>query len=301
LAFIIDFLLGEPPALIHPTVWIGRTISFLKPKFKSLKPKREKINGVLIWLLCFFIFIPPLFFVSILKKFNFVFYVIVAALILKPTFAIKSWEFHIEPLIEALKREDIVEARGLVGRVVGRNTKGLSKEQVISAAVETIAEGIVDGVASPLFYFAIFGLPGAWMFRLASTFDSMIGYKDKEHINIGWFSAKMDSLLNFLPARLSSIAMLLACMILRWDWKFAKQILLRDRNAPPSINSGWPMATMAGILKLRLEKPGFYVLGKELRHPSINDVYSALKIMHLTVLLFTLIFVSPIMFLLSLI
>jgi adenosylcobinamide-phosphate synthase len=303
LAFVIDFLLGEPPILIHPTVWMGRVISFLKPKFKSLNPRRERVNGVLIWFFCFFIFIPPLCFVPFLKKINFIFYIVVMALLLKPTFAIKSWKFHMEPLIKALKEEDIVEARRLVGKVVRRNTKDLSKEQVISAAVETIAEGIVDGIASPLFYFAIFGLPGAWTFRLANTFDSMIGYKDKEHINIGWFSAKMDSLLNFLPARLSSIAMLLTCKIFlkKKDWKFAKQILLRDKNAPPSINSGWPMATMAGILKVRLEKPGFYTLGRELRQPAIEDIALALKVMHLTILTFVLIFIFPIKFLLGLV
>ncbi|MEM4649633.1 MAG: cobalamin biosynthesis protein [Candidatus Bathyarchaeia archaeon] len=302
LAFIIDFLFGEPPALVHPTVWMGRFISFLKPKFKSLNSKRERINGVLIWFLCFLIFIPSVYIIlTIIKKVNYIFYIFTAALVLKSTFAVKSWKFHIDPLIKALKEENIIEARKLVGKIVGRNTKELSKEQVASAAIESIAEGIVDGVTSPAFYFAIFGLSGAYAFRLANTFDSMIGYRDKEHINIGWFSAKMDTLLNFLPARLSAITMLLACLILKRDWKFANRILMRDKNLPLSVNSGWPMAAMAGILKVKLEKPNFYILGKELRSPTIEDVYLALKIMHLTIFLFILIFVIPTTFLLSII
>ncbi|MBS7655582.1 cobalamin biosynthesis protein [Candidatus Bathyarchaeota archaeon] len=302
LAFIIDFLFGEPPVLVHPTVWMGRIISFLKLKFKSLNSRKEKINGILIWLLCFLIFIPSICIILIIvKKVNYMLYIFVVALLLKPAFAVKSWSFHINPLIKALKEENIIEARKLVGKIVGRNTKELSKEQVTSAAIETIAEGIVDGVASPIFYFAIFGLPGAWAFRLANTFDSMIGYRNSEHINIGWFSAKIDTLLNFLPARLSAITMLLACLILKRDWKFANRILIRDKNLSLSVNSGWPMAAMAGILKVRLEKPKFYILGKELRPPTIEDIFLALKVMHLTIFLFILIFVVPITFLLSII
>jgi adenosylcobinamide-phosphate synthase len=300
-AFAIDFLLGEPPALIHPTVWMGRMISFLKLKFKSLNSRREKVNGILIWFLCFFIFMPLIWMASIAIKKLCIFYILIAALLLKPAFAVKSWKLHMDPLMKALKEENIVEARKLVGRVVGRNTKELSKEQVISAAIETIAEGIVDGTASPIFYFAIFGLPGAWAFRLANTFDSMIGYRDKEHINIGWFSAKIDTLLNFLPARLSALTMLLACWMLKRDWRFAKRILMRDKDFPLSVNSGWPMAGMAGILKVKLEKPGFYTLGRELRQPNIEDISLALKIMYLTVFLFNLIFIAPITFLINVI
>lgn len=301
LSLALDVLLGEPPAPLHPTVWMGKFASFFKFKFRSPNPRLERVRGALIWLGCFLVFVPPIHLLtSFLKGVDFILHILVAAFFLKSTFAIKSWESHVKPLIDALAAGRLVQARRLVGKVVGRDTRNLTEEQVISAAVESIAEGIVDGVTSPLFYFALFGLPGALTFRLANTMDSMVGYKDEKHVNVGWFSAKLDTLLNFLPARLTGPLILAASWLLRKDWRLAKRVLLRDWRKPSSLNSGWPMAAVAGALKVRLEKPGHYVLGEELPPPKLNDIPAALRLLGLTSLLFILLVAIPLAFLSSL-
>jgi adenosylcobinamide-phosphate synthase len=169
---------------------------------------------------------------------------------------------------------------------------------VISAAVESIAEGTVDGITSAIFYFALFGVPGAIAFRAINTLDSMVGYKDFEHVNIGWFSAKMDTIANYIPARLTAFLMIIAAWMLQKNWKKAWRTLKNDKGKTESLNAGWPMATMAGALNVRLEKPDFYMLGDEgSNDPMPNHIHQALQIMKLTTILFGMLIVPPLLIL----
>ena len=198
------------------------------------------------------------------------------------------------PVADAVEKEDYDKAKELLPFIVRRNPKELTKRHIISAAVETIAEGTPDGITSPFFYFALFGVPGAVAFRVVNTLDSMVGYKDHDNINIGWFSAKTDTIANYVPARLTGILMLLATLILRENWRKSWRILQRDRKKMTSINAGWTIATMAGALDIQLEKPGFYTIGDN-SDLSTAHIPKALRIMLLTAILFALFVVIPIL------
>jgi adenosylcobinamide-phosphate synthase len=165
---------------------------------------------------------------------------------------------------------------------------------MISAAVESIAESTTDGVTSPFFFFALFGVPGAIAFRVINTLDSMVGYKDVVNVNIGWFSAKMDTITNYVPSRLTAIFMVAAAGFLGRDWRNSWRILMRDKNKTASPNAGWTISAMAGALNTQLEKEGYYALGDgETIHA--GDITRAWSIMGLTVVLFGVIVVVPIL------
>ena len=168
--------------------------------------------------------------------------------------------------------------------------------QILSAAVETIAEGTTDGITSPFFYFALFGVPGAVAFRVINMLDSMVGYKDPAHINIEWFSAKTDTIVNYIPARLTGILMMPAAALLKEDWRNALRILQRDRKKMASPNAGWTIATMAGALNIQLEKLGCYTIGDNNRLTP-KHITKALRTMLLTATLFAVSVTVPLLIL----
>ena len=172
--------------------------------------------------------------------------------------------------------------------------------------MESISESIPDGGSSPLFWFAFFGIPAALVFRAINTLDSMIGYKDPEHINIGWFSAKLDTVVNYIPARLTTLIMILSAIILKEDWKNTWRILKRDKHKTESLNSGWPMAAMAGALRVQLEKLDTpkkkgYKLGEPYNSLSSEHIYRAMRMMKVTIFLFVILVIFPILFFLNVI
>lgn len=295
LAVFVDLLFGEPPKTLHPTVWMGKVISFLKERIRSGNAVVEKVNGALMALFIIIFFSLPIYFILFIIRayLGRVAYIVISALMLKPAFAIKSMKQYVMPIAEYIEVGDVERARSLLPFIVRRDPRKLNSQHIISAAVESIAEGTVDGVTSPFFYFALFGVPGAFAFRAINTLDSMVGYKDQKHINIGWFSAKLDSLANYVPARLTAFLMVLAAWLLHENWKSAWRILRRDRSKTESINAGWPMSAMAGALAVQLEKPGFYVLGEEKNSLSPKHVHRALHVMELTAFLFWLLVVVP--------
>jgi adenosylcobinamide-phosphate synthase len=298
LAVLIDLIFGEPPDRIHPTVWMGRTISFLKEKIRNKNARFERINGALMALSIIVVFSLPIYFTLLLVRVHFgrIAYIVIGALLLKPTFTIKCMKQYTLPIAKSIEVGNVEQARCLLPYIVRRDPSGLDSQHIISAAVESIAEGTVDGVTSTFFYFALLGVPGAVAFRVINTLDSMIGYKDPKHVNIGWFSAKLDSLANYVPARLTALLMVLVAWLSHENWKSAWRILWRDRNKTGSMNAGWPMSAMAGALTVQLEKPGFYALGDKKDRLSSKHVLRALHIMKLTVLLFGILVVTTLQF-----
>ncbi len=296
LAIVLDLTLGEPPLKLHPTVWMGKVISLLEGRFKIGNPIIEKLYGILMALITITIFTALVYFALILIKYylGYPLYIIVSAIILKTTFAIKCMEQHIHPIVESIRAEDIFQARKQVSLIVSRDTSKLTKHQVISAAIESIAENIVDGVTSPLFYYAFLGVPGAVAFRAINTLDSMVGYKDRRHINIGWFSAKLDTIANYIPARLTALVMVISAQFVKENSRRAWEIMLRDHDKPDSLNSGWPMAAMAGALEVKLEKPNYYTLGDPISTLSPSHMLRALRLMKLTVIFFIVLIVVPV-------
>lgn len=296
LALIIDLIFGDPPDRLHPTVWMGRLIAFLKRVLKGGSPKVERVKGAILCMVSIMVFTVPawLLLIAVNSYLGAIAYVILAAIALKPTFAIKGMVQYTVPIAKAMQQGKIDEARNMLPYIVRRSPINLTPAQIISAAVESIAESTVDGITSPIFFYAIFGVPGAIAFRVINTLDSMVGYKDAEHIWIGWFSAKVDTIANYVPSRITAILMIPAAWMLRKNWRKAWRILRRDKYRTESLNAGWPMAAMAGALDLKLEKPGFYVLGDG-GDPKPENIYEALKVMITTTLIFIVLIALPIM------
>ncbi len=299
LAFLIDIVFGEYPDKIHPTIGIGKIISYLKPKLKSTNPKVEKANGVLLALFVMFIVVLPVFLLLFWVRQSFGFfgqiaYIIVGAILFKATFAVRGMGQYTKPIANALKNKDLTEARRWLPYIVRRDPNTLNEKQVTSAAVESIAESTTDGITAPFFFFAIFGVAGAFAYRVVNTLDSMVGYKNEENRNIGWFSANLDTMTNYIPARLTAYLMVAASYLLRENWRESWRILQRDKAKTVSVNAGWTISAMAGALNTQLEKPGHYALGDD-HGIKPEHIDRALRVMTLTAVLFGAIAVMPIL------
>ena len=312
LALSIDFAFGDPKNKYHPTVWAGKLVSKIVLLARFNRQPLEKLGGV-ITVICVLVLISILIFSlsSVLQYLNnlelngiskilvWALTVTVIGLLLKTTIAIKGMEQHASKIMEALSKNDLDDARAKLSMIVKRNTKNLDRQHIISATLESISENIVDGVTGPLFYFAIFGLVGAFIHRTVNTIDSMIGYKTDLFRNLGWFGANCDKVLNYLPSRLTSFVMILASIIIRGNWRHSLEVMRRDGPKTESPNAGFTMATMAGALDIRFEKLDHYVLGDGSSEITEAHFRSAISILKLTTILFVLLFTIPMIIVLS--
>jgi len=275
LAAAWDLLLGEPPARIHPVVWIGRLIAFLRDRVAPTKMGGIALAAVVIatTVLSCHLLLDAAGFVPVLP-------LLLSAFLLKSTFAMRCL-LEVSADIGRMIDCDMEGARAMLPALVGRDTAPLTKSQASSAVIESLSENYVDGILSPIFYYILFaplgfGLEAALAFKAISTMDSMVGYKSEELKELGFAGARLDDLANYIPARLSILLIALARpgragAAMRSAW--------RDHSATPSPNSGWPMAACAGALGVRLEKPGYYVLMREGDEPQTSDVLRALRLM----------------------
>jgi adenosylcobinamide-phosphate synthase len=295
LAFLIDVVFGEIPDRIHPTVGIGKVISYLRPKLKNKNPKIEKANGVLLLVTVALLAALPVFLALWVIRFYFgsIPYIIVGAILFKSTFAIKCMRRYTVPIAKALKTNDLDTARKYLPYIVRRDPNSLNQRQIISAAVESIAESTTDGITAPFFFYAFLGVPGAFVYRVINTLDSMVAYKTPELRNIGWVSAKMDTAANYIPSRLTALLMVVAAGLVGENAKESWRILKRDKNNTASPNAGYTISAMAGALETQLAKPGYYALGDE-NEITPDDIFKALRIMTVTAVLFGLVVVVPI-------
>lgn len=287
IALVLDLVFGELPVKIHPVVWMGNLIDFFKG---YLIGYRNKSSGMILTFAVVLIFTLATYVLLYLIAFNYLVYIFISALILSTTFAIKTLLSAVEG-IEADISVDIVKARKSMSYLVSRNTDELSSEEIVSAAIETLTENITDSIIAPLFYTYIFSLPGAVAYRVVNTLDAMVGYKNPENIEIGWFPAKTDDILNYIPARVTGIFIVLAAALLGLRWKSAYIIMMRDARNPDSPNSGFPMAAAAGALGIKLKKIGHYEIGDDINPLSPDVIFEAVAISKLTAALF-LIFIT---------
>ncbi len=186
---------------------------------------------------------------------------LVNAWFLKQSFSIRLLFDIVRKIRDFAERGDWVKTRELTQQIVRRDVFRLDEGHVLSAAIESFAESLVDGLIAPLFYYPFLGVYGALLQRIANTLDSALGYRTPEFIRVGWFSALMDTILNYVPARLCALYIIASSALLRLDWKRALGIWRRDAGRTESKNAGHPMAAMAGALGVTLEKPGHYRLG----------------------------------------
>jgi adenosylcobinamide-phosphate synthase len=220
--------------------------------------------------------------------------ILIEGMFLKCTFAIRRLLQAGNEIGMALRTEGLESAQQKLSMYVSRDTSKLDESSVASAAIETMSENFVDSILTPLFYYSIFGpfgLVAAYAYKAVSTLDSMVGYRDEEHLDIGKFSAKLDDILNWLTARISVFFVVISAFILNLldDASYypaeANRCAFRDCRVPSSPNSGYPMAAFAGALNIRLEKPGIYVLGQEYELPTARDIGRASRLMLTTALL----------------
>ncbi|MDH2907864.1 MAG: cobalamin biosynthesis protein [Candidatus Nitrosotalea sp.] len=311
-ALALDLIFGDPKNRYHPTVWMGKLIGKSIPYVKSQNPITDKINGV--FLLVLLITMVSILITSLSYSLKYIenldsngLYkilfmgasIVLVGILLKTTIAIKGMEEHASKIMSSISKNDLDGARVQLSMIVKRDTKNLDKQHVISATLESISENIVDGITGPLFYFSIFGLIGAFVYRTVNTADSMIGYKTEIFRNIGWFTANCDKILNFLPSRLTSLVMIFSCIVLKEDWKHSIYIMKRDGPKTESPNAGYPMATLAGALGIKFEKMEHYVLGDGNSEITERHFRAAISIMKVTTILFVLFFTIPMILLLS--
>ncbi|MCS6767280.1 MAG: cobalamin biosynthesis protein [Candidatus Nitrosocaldus sp.] len=294
-ALALDLLLGEYPARLHPTVWMGRLISVFKPRLKHRSRAVEYVRGFVLAIgLVSAVYIIAYCILYMLDGYHAVL-IMVSVLALKSTFALRAMEEHARAVMDSLMLNDMASARYKVSMIVGRDTSNLDEEHILSATIESIGESTVDGVTAPLFYYALLGVPAALAYRAINTLDSMLGYRDEYHRHIGYASAKLDTIANYIPARLTALAMVIASMLLRLDWRNAMRIMLRDRHNTPSVNSGYPMSVMAGALRIRLEKIGYYRLGDGEQSITVEHCRMALKVMKVSSMVFIALVVLPLL------
>ena len=304
-AILIDLIFGDPKNRYHPTAWIGTLIAKFTPLAKHQNSIFEKIGGVLIIVIISSIVILLLlsldFGISLIftDYISLVVSVLVGIMLLKSTIAIRGMEKHAINVLESLENNNLNMARNHLSMIVKRNTTNLDKNHVLSGVLESISENTVDGITGPMFYYAFFGLPGAFFYRIVNTADSMIGYKNDLFKNLGWFTATCDTILNYIPSRLTGLMMIISAAILHNNWRHSYKIMMRDGKKTESPNAGYPMAALAGALETKFEKINHYKLGDGEIILTKQHVISAINIMKLTSVLFFGIITIPIILILS--
>ena len=306
-ALVLDLAFGDPKNRYHPTAWIGGLIAKLTPLGQNQNQKLEKMGGIFVVTIPIGIVVSLLLIldlgISLISTdwITLVVSVLMGALLLKTTIAIKGMERYALAVVESLEMNNLDSARDNLSMIVKRNTSNLDKNHVISGVLESVSENTVDGITGPLFYYAIFGLPGAFVYRIINTADSMIGYKTEIFKNLGWFAATCDTILNYIPSRLTGLIMIISAAILQNNWKESYKTMIRDGKKTESPNAGYPMAALAGALGTKFEKVNHYKLGNGELILTKEHVHSAISIMKLTSVLFFGIIIIPIVTVLTLI
>ncbi|MBA7621183.1 Cobalamin biosynthesis protein CobD [subsurface metagenome] len=310
LALAIDLVLGEPPRATHPVVWMGKVIAFLERGGTNHRPLVQFIYGVGITLVATGLFVAPAYFLLFyLKSLNFVAYVIIGGVLLKSAFSLKGLRQAALKVKGLLTNEELNEARFALRSLVSRDAKNLPQPLLVSAAVESVAESTCDSFVAPLFYFLLLGVPGAIAYRIINTADTMIGYHGQWEY-LGKFAARLDDVINFLPARLTALMIVIAAWLCQKDVSGstakplqpspeAKRqlspvtgVMLRDHNKTQSPNAGWPMSAAAGGLGVQLEKTGHYKLGDNHYPLSPETIGASLQVMAVVALLWSLTCIS---------
>jgi adenosylcobinamide-phosphate synthase len=278
-ALAFDLVLGEPPARLHPVVWLGR----LQSALRRLAPAPATAPAAAVFLFGLFMAAAgPLVFglgtwwlLSLLALAPL--RIAVAVYVLKSAFAIRALGAAAHAAQRALHADDLPAARQALRSLVSRDTSQLAPDALAGAAIESVAENTSDSVVAPLFYYAIGGVPGAIAYRAINTLDAMIGYHGETEW-LGKAAARLDDLANFVPARITALLLCLASPLGGGSVRRAFALWMRDGAKTESPNAGRPMAAMAGALAVALSKDGAYRLGAGLRAPEARDVARALRI-----------------------
>lgn len=298
LSLAIDVIMGELPTRIHPVVIIGSIIDFFKNIFISIK---NRISGFLLVLSTIAAVSIIVYILYYIFSFNDYLLFIAFTVLLSSTFSVNML---LKTAIDVKSDldESLEKARESVSYLVSRSTDELTEAFIVSAVIESLTENITDSYVAPVFYYAIFGiiimiyplnnqlyylLLIPILYRTFNTLDAMVGYQTDELKDIGFFAAKIDDILNYVPSRISGIYVVISAYLLKMDGKNSYNIMRRDARKCPSPNSGYTMATTAGALNIQLIKKDTYILGDPTKEISKDDITKAVDLSKITVILFT--------------
>ncbi|MGP9687288.1 adenosylcobinamide-phosphate synthase CbiB [Halomonas sp. AOP25-F1-15] len=306
LAIMIDLIVGDPRSWPHPVVLIGRFISVFERRWNRGSAAARRFSGLLLtvsvvggvlgvsWLLLW-----------ALAQLHPGLALIAELLLLSTTLAIKGLGDAARAVVVPLTNGDLPAARQALSMIVGRDTHPLNEADITRATVETVAENTVDGIVAPLFFAFIGGAPLALAYKAVNTLDSMVGYRNQRYSDFGFFSAKLDDIANWLPARLTALCLWLAGLLLSTAgvlsvrWKGALRSTCHDAPRHLSPNAGWPEAMVAHLLGVQLGGTSFYqglashraTLGEPINVLRVAHISATVRLMHGAWLLFTLLFV----------
>jgi len=270
-AFLLDLAIGDPRWLPHPVVLMGKFIAWGERLLWSGRATRDLLAGALLSLSLIVISFGVAWgAVSLFSFLLFPFSFLPTALLASTTLATRGLLNALTRIESQLRAGDLIGARRALSYIVGRDTGSLGEDKVLRASLESLAENTSDGVVAPLFYLALGGIPAAMVYKAVNTLDSMIGYRTDRYLYFGRFAARLDDVLNFVPARLTAGLMVLAAYLLRLDATRAMRVVRRDHGNHLSPNAGYPEAALAGALGISLGGPSSY-FGREVWKPHIGE------------------------------
>lgn len=294
---LIDALCGWPTWLYerigHPVTWVGRVIDTLESRLNHGRPVRRSAMGAVTAIIVLFAATLPALIAQYLLPSGPLGWVI-GGIIAWPLIAARSLHDHVRAVATPLKQGDLGAARNEVSKIVGRDPASLDAAAVSRASIESLAENSSDGVVAPIFWGVIAGLPGIVAYKVINTLDSMIGHRSERYEAFGKFAARLDDVVNLIPARLTALLFALAagpkalhCIRVTW----------RDARNHRSPNAGWPESAVAGALDIRLSGPRKYAdrvvdepwLNPDAKDPDANDIFRALSLYKRSLVIFALV------------
>lgn len=300
--FVLDFIFGDPVWLYHPVRLIGALITVLEKLFRKICGERRKAllaAGGVLWVLVVFVSAAVPFLILLAAgRIHPALRFILESFWCYQLLAAKGLKQESMKVFAEVKKGDLAGARRAVSMIVGRDTQCLDEAGVVRAAVETVAENTSDGVTAPLLFMMIGGAPLGFFYKAVNTMDSMIGYKDEKYLYLGRCAAKLDDVLNYIPARLSAVMMTAAAWVLGMDGRGAWRIYRRDKRKHASPNSAQTEAVCAGALQIRLAGDAWYFgklyqkeyIGDDIRTVEPEDIIRANRLMYATAVLTFLLF-----------
>lgn len=274
LGFLIDCVLGDPARLPHPVVLIGKLISLSEKALRKAFPKTDRgalaagiVMAILVPILSAGVSFLILFGLWKLSPWA---YFAASSVMCWQCFAARCLAKEANKVVKALETDGLEAGRKQVSMLVGRDTEQLSETQVLKATVETVAENASDGVIAPMLFMLLFGAVGGFFYKAVNTMDSMVGYKNDRYLYFGRAAAKLDDVMNFIPSRLSALAMIAAAPLCKLDGRNAFRVWKRDRRKHASPNSAQTESVAAGALHVELAGPASY-FGKVVEKPTIGD------------------------------
>lgn len=294
MGYILDLIFGDPYWMPHPVRFIGNLISILEKVIRRFMPKTKRgeyIGGIILTVMVVSISIViPLVIILMAKSINTYLALTVETFMCYQILATKSLKVESMKVYDELEKNDLPSARKAVSMIVGRDTKDLTFSGVAKAAVETVAENTSDGIIAPMIFIAIGGAPMGFFYKAINTMDSMVGYKNEKYMNFGRFAAKLDDVVNYLPARISAYQMILSSFFLRYDYKNAFKIYKRDRYNHASPNSAQTESVCAGALDVQLAGNAYYfgklyeksTIGDNIREINYDDIKKANRLLYCT-------------------